>query len=138
MKNYIYALFASVLIAFSAQAGTTNLFNLASVTGTNAGNTFNVSGVFVPKQQFLFQSLGITNASSGSYTTNGITNVIQVNVQISVDAANSNWVTLATWAPSTTNATVENFTPTFSSISLPMRAQIVTSNACTVATFVTQ
>jgi len=130
------------LCGLSARAGVTNLFNLAqtggSVLTTNNGNTFTVPGVYVPAQTFTFQSLGLTNAAAGSYTTNGITNQLTINIQISVDGANSNWVTLASWSPSTTNAYVDTFKPQFNAITLPMRAQIVTSNSCGVSTFVTQ
>lgn len=134
--------FAAFLFCVSARAGVTNLFNLAQTGGTtlttNNGNTFLVGGIYIPSQQFTFQTLGLTNAAAGSYLTNGITNQLTINIQISVDPGNSNWVTLASWAPSTTNAYVDSFKPTFNSITLPMRAQIVTSNSVGVGTFVTQ
>jgi hypothetical protein len=131
-----------ILSVASAPGGTTNLFNLAqtggSVITTNNGNTFQVAGIYVPPQKFTFQSLGLTNAVATSYLTNGITNQLTINIQISVDGANSNWVTLASWTPSTTNAYVDSFNPSFNAITLPMRAQIVTSNSVGVGTFVTQ
>jgi hypothetical protein len=145
-RNPILALFLLLVIlfsaSFSARAGVTNLFNLGQTGGstltTNNGNTFSVPGIYIPPQKFTFQSLGLTNAVAGSYLTNGITNQLSINIQVSVDAANSNWVTLATWTPSSTNAYVDTFNPTFNAITLPMRAQIVTSNSVGVATFVTQ
>ena len=142
MKRFPILLLALLGLCISSRAGVTNLFNLAQTGGstltTNNGNTFSVSGIYIPSQQFTLQSLGLTNAVASSYLTNGITNQLTIYIQVSVDSGNSNWLTLASWSPSTTNAYVDSFKPTFSSITLPMRAQIVTSNSCGVGTFVTQ
>jgi hypothetical protein len=130
-----------LLCALAAQAATsstlvTNLYSLAYNNGTNGAGVYYASNVIVPLQKFTIQSLGITNAAwSGSYTTNGITNLLKVNIQYSVDPANSNWVTLATWAPGTTNATVELFSTNIGYINIPMRAQIVTTNSIGVSIF---
>jgi hypothetical protein len=113
----------------------TNLFSLAYNNGTNAGGVYYVSNVIVPLQSWLIQSLGITNVGSGSYTTNGITNVLRVNLQWSVDPANSNWVTIGSWTPSTTNATVESWNTNIGYLALPIRAQIVTTNTIGASVF---
>ena len=52
-----------------------------------------------------------------------------------MDPANSNWITLATWAPNHTNATAELFSTNIGYINLPMRAQIVTTNSIGVSVF---
>lgn len=134
MKKLFFAIFALLLVLSAtvpARAGTTNLLNLQVVNGTNNGATFSASGIYIPPQKFLFQNLGLTNV-------NGNTSVLTINVQISVDAANSNWVTLATYTPSITNAQVDSFNPTFNAVTLPMRAQVITTNATSVSTFLTQ
>jgi hypothetical protein len=114
----------------------TNLLNLTYVNGTNPGGVYYASNVIVPLQKFTIQSLGITNAGySGSYTTNGVTNCIVINLQMSVDASNTNWITLATYSPSTTNATVESLNAVVGQISIPMRMQVITTNALGVSVF---
>lgn len=130
----IYTLILS-LIAGSSFAASTNLLSLIQVDGTNVGNVYYASNIFVPRQKYLVQHTGITNSASGSYLTNGITNSITVNFQISVDGGNSNWVTLATWHPATTNASVEEIDDEFGRIALPMRAQVITTNSLGVSVF---
>lgn len=120
---------------FAAAAESTNLLSLTYVNGTNTGNVFWASNIYVPRQKFIVQSLGITNSASGSYTTNGITNSITVHFQLSVDASNTNWITLATWTPVSTNALVANIDDEFARIALPMRAQVITTNALGVSVF---
>ena len=122
--------------AASSSTLTTNLLSLSYNDGTNGAGVYYASNVIVPLQKFTMQSLGITNAAwGGSYTTNGITNLVKVNIQYSVDPANSNWITLATWAPNTTNASAELFSTNIGYINLPMRAQIVTTNSIGVSVF---
>jgi hypothetical protein len=131
----ILTLFIS-LVALIAPAGPTNLLSLTYVNGTNYGNVTWVSNVYVPKERFIMQSLGITNGGySGSYTTNGITNAITVYLQVSVDGSNTNWITLTSWKPSHTNAVVEAVNDEFDRIALALRAQIVTTNALGVSVF---
>jgi len=123
-----------VLSGLTTQAAT-NLLTLSYVNGTNNGNVYYASNIFVPRQKYIIQHLGITNVASGSYTTNGITNSILVNIQLSIDGSNTNWVTLATWKPSGTNAGVETLTDEFDRIALPIRAQVITTNALGVSIF---
>lgn len=127
---------AGLFTALHAPGQATNLLSLTYVNGTNNGNVFYASNIFVPRQKFIVQSLGITNANpGGSYTTNGITNSITVHFQLSVDGGNSNWVTLATWTPDGTNSLVANIDDEFARIALPMRAQVITTNALGVSVF---
>ena len=126
------------LLAWNAFAANpiTNLLSLTYVNGTSGGGVYYSTNTFVAVQKFTIQSLGITNGGySGNYTTNGVTNCIVVNLQFSVDPANSNWVTLATWSPSTTNATVESVSQDVGSFAIPMRMQVITTNALGVAVF---
>lgn len=130
---------STILILFVcliAQAAT-NLVNLQYINGTSAPGVYYASNIYIPRQKFIFQSLGITNTAgySGSYTTNGITNSLIVNIQISIDGSNTNWMTLATWRPSTTNATVESFNEEIDRIALPIRAQVITTNSIGVSVF---
>lgn len=123
------------LIALPSFAAT-NLLSLTYVNGTNSGNVYYASNIFIPRQKFILQSLGITNGGySGLPSTNGITNSILVNIQISVDGSNTNWITLRQWSPATTNATVENLDEDFDRIALPIRAQVITTNALGVSIF---
>ena len=94
MKTILCFLLSAFCLAASAA---TNLLSLTYVNGTNNGAAIAVTNVVFSRQEFIFQSLGITNALGGSYLTNGVTNAITINLQYSVDAANSNWITLATW-----------------------------------------
>jgi len=136
MKKLTTILFALTLISVQADNVITNLHSLAYVNGSVGGGVYYASNVIVPRQKFTFQSLGITNGGySGSYTTNGITNAITVNIQYSVDPANSNWITLATYTPTTTNGTVELISTNIGYIALPMRAQVVTTNSLGVSIF---
>jgi hypothetical protein len=123
------------LVAISSPAAT-NLLSLTYVNGTvNAGHYY-ASNIAIPRQRYLIQSLGITNGGyAGSYLTNGITNAITVNLQISIDGSNTNWVTLQSWRPSGTNAEVDSLTVDFEKIALPIRAQIITTNALGVSVF---
>ena len=131
-----YLFLIAFLFANSVNGAPTNLVSLSYINGTNNGNVYYASNIYVPRQKYLFQSLGITNAGfSGNYTTNGITNRITVNIQLSVDASNTNWVTLYTWTPSHTNAVVETYSEEFDRIALPIRAQVITTNSIGVSVF---
>ena len=123
-----------MLCALSCEAAT-NLLSLTYVNGTNNGAAVAVTNVVFPKQEFIFQTLGITNVYGGSYLTNGVTNAIAINLQYSVDAANSNWITLATWTPDSTNALVEDYATSARRITLSVRAQVITTNALGAAVF---
>ena len=129
-------LLIAIFFAQLAQSAPTNLVSLQYINGTNNGNVYYASNIYVPRQKFLFQTLGITNGGyAGSYTTNGITNAVTVNIQISVDASNTNWVTLTTWTPNHTNAVVDSFDEELDRIALPIRAQVITTNAIGVSVF---
>lgn len=95
-KRFLWLVVIAFLFALSSipvvRAGTTNLFDYAYVGGTTNGRTFTASGVYIPPQKFLVQSGGITNDLPNLIGTN----VVAVYIEFSVDAANSNWVTLAT------------------------------------------
>ena len=129
-------LLIAIFFAQLAQSAPTNLLSLQYIGGTSNGGVYYASNIYIPRQRFLFQTLGITNGGyAGSYTTNGITNAVTVNIQISVDASNTNWVTLATWTPNHTNAVVDSFDEDLDLIALPIRAQVITTNAIGVSVF---
>lgn len=107
----------------------TNLLSLTYVNGTNNGGVYWASNCIVPLQKILAQSLGITNGGATA------TNFVRINLQWSVDAANTNWTTVATFYPSTTNATVDLFSTNFGAIRIPFRAQVITTNTIGVAVF---
>jgi hypothetical protein len=125
MKN-IFALFIGVLIVLPASAqivGTNSLSLQAVATTTVNGTAFSLGGISIPTRQHLIQNTGITGPSNG-------TNALVVNVQLSMDG--SNWVTVSTYRPTTTNATVDLFAPSTHDIACYMRAQAVTTNTVTV------
>lgn len=129
---FLIAIFLSQLV----HGAPTNLVSLTYVNGTNNGNIYYASNISIPRQRFLFQTLGITNGGySGNYTTNGITNAVTVNIQLSIDGSNTNWLTLATWTPDHTNAVIDTFNEDFDLIALPIRAQVITTNAIGTAVF---
>lgn len=130
MRCLISILFAFAVAVTAAAQTTTNLFPYGAVNGTNNGGWVIVSNVYIPTKTFLIQVGNITNAPTAS-----ITNAITVQIQVSVDGANSNWVTVATYNPSSTNALTEKFIPTLSSIALAMRARIITTNSLPVGTY---
>ena len=137
MKKLLSILALTVLaLELPAANAITNLLSLTYVNGTNNGGVYYASNIVVPVQKFTIQSLGITNGGySGNYTTNGITNAITINLQYSVDASNTNWITLATYKPSTTNASVEISPQVIGQIAIPMRMQVITTNELGVAVF---
>lgn len=119
-----------------AQGAPTNLVSLQYISGTSNGGVYYASNIYIPRQKFLFQSLGITNGGfGGNYTTNGITNRVTVNIQLSIDPSNTNWMTLYTWTPNHTNPVVESFDEELDRIALPIRAQVITTNAIGAAVF---
>jgi len=130
-----FALAASFAVSIQA-ASTTNLLDLQSVNGTNAGLTVSAAGVTMPLRTFIFQSGPITNVYGGSWTTNGVTNAITRYWQASFDAAN--WVNLYTNAPANTNATVEQITPAQIQKTIYYRVIVVTTNPLPAATFMQQ
>ena len=135
-RSMKYLFLIAFLFANAVNGAPTNLVSLSYINGTNNGNVYYASNIYVPRQKFLFQTLGITNGGyAGSYTTNGITNAVRVNIQISVDASNTNWVTLTTWTPNHTNAVVDSFDEDLDLIALPIRAQVITTNAIGVSVF---
>lgn len=133
MKKLI--IIAALLACLSAHAAT-NLLNLTYVNGTNNGNIYYASNIVVPLQRFLIQSLGITNTTPATNSaTADNTNRLSVNIQISVDGSNTNWLTLTTLHPTTTNAAVTSFSVDNLRIALPIRAQVVTTNTIGVTIF---
>lgn len=108
-----------------------NLLSLTTVTGTNNGSSFVVNAQLLRAPLFVFDYGSITNAASGSYLTNGITNVLRENIQFSFD--NVNFTTITNWNPPDTNSGTANFSPQFYKIPVYIRAQTFTSNAIPVA-----
>lgn len=125
--KFIFAI--AFLFVHLAQGSPTNLVSLQYISGTSNAGVYYASNIYIPRQKFLFQSLGITNG--GSTATQRLT----VNIQVSIDPSNTNWVTLHTWNPTTTNATVESFGDDLDRIALPIRAQVITTNAIGAAVF---
>jgi hypothetical protein len=67
------------------------------------------------------------------YIQNGgltATNALQVNIQASMD--NTNFVTVATYWPSRTNATTETFVPSYGVQTIYLRGQVITTNSVQV------
>jgi len=104
---------------------TTNLINLTYINGTNTGNVYYETNATIPRQRIVLQNLGITNG--GAY---GVTNVVaRLQAQIG-----GGWTTLETFYPSTTNAIVDSLVSTSAKASIPMRVEVVTTNAIGIST----
>ena len=128
MTMRILAIILAVFTAASAHAAltSTNLFTFAPVNGTTNGNNFSLAGVYLPQRSYLIQNGGTTNAAG--------TNAWSVAIQISLDG--TNFTTVATYRPSTTNAAMDVYTPSLSSQTITARAQIITTNPISVGTTV--
>ncbi len=109
--------FVLFLFALGAMAGNNTLIgSMQNVNGT-ANSTGLVAGtVNVPRGTFLISNGGLTQ-----------TNALLVNVQYSLD--NTNWLTMATYGPSSTNSTTDTFIPAISPPNIYMRVQVVTTNS---------
>lgn len=126
------ALLITLCAALTARAQTivsTNLLTFTYVNGTNNGNVYYVTNVLIPKQLLLIQHAGITN-----YNAKGVSNLI-ARLQVSIDASNTNWVTLQTIYPTVTNPVSDSVLTDFGKITLPLRVQVVTTNAIGVAVY---
>jgi hypothetical protein len=91
---------------------------LQTVNNTTSNSTGLAVGTYSGSGTFYIQNAGLT-----------ATNALKVNVQISAD--NTNFLTVATYWPAATNATVESYYPSFSA-PLYVRAQVVTTNSVSV------
>lgn len=110
-------------------ATTTNLLDLTSVNGTNAGKTVSAAGLTLPRRNLVFRHSGITNVYGGSWTTNGVTNSITRYWQASLDAAN--WVNILTNVPTSTNASIERVEAILPPQTIYYRVITVTTNPLT-------
>lgn len=117
----------------------TNLVDYGPNNGTNGSKVISLPNTYFPSQAFNIQFGNITNTPyPGDWSTNGITNSIQVDWQISIDAANSNWVTLATFVPTGTNGSYARFTPLGVSTNIPQRVRVRTTNSLSVGVWTPQ
>lgn len=129
----VLGVLAGSLPARAAITGT-NAFDLQSVASTtNTGNGFAVTGVIIPTRTLLIQHLGIAGQTNA---TGPGTNSLQVEDQFSFDG--SNFVTLATYKPSRTNATVDAFTPVLDNVTIYRRMRVITTNTITVGVTATK
>lgn len=124
----------ALLLLIAATCGaqtivTTNLINFSYITGTNNGNVYYETNVLIPQQRIVLQTAGVTN-----FNALGVSNVI-ARLQVSIDASNTNWVTLQTVYPTTTNANVDSVLSSFGKVTLPLRVQIVTTNSTGIAVY---
>ena len=104
---------ALLLSVSSALAGSfaTNSVNYQSIESTTViGKTNSASNARVPAHEFV-----VAYGALGSVNTNDF----RVEVQLSFDQAN--WTTVATYYATTTNGTVETFSPSFAAIQTYMR-----------------
>ena len=126
----LFALFIllvlAVVVVWNARAGSTLILgSMTTVNGTtNTAGTL-IGSVYPPRGTFSIQNGGLSS-----------TNELTVNVQLSIDG--TNYFTVGTYIPSATNATTEAYTPTFTGVSIYMRAQVVTTGAVQVGGVYTQ
>lgn len=107
------ALFASVAAYAAPVTLIGSLVNVNNATSNSAPTTITYNPAL---SQFNIQNGGLT-----------ATNALVVNIQISIDQ--TNYVTIATYRPSATNATTETFYPGSTPVTVYMRAQAVTTNS---------
>ena len=121
MRARIFFVAAFLLIAAAAQADSYMFMgSLVTVNNATSNSTALAVGTFsVPQGRFYIQNGGLT-----------ATNALRVNVQVSVD--NTNFVTVATYWPSVTNAVTDSFSPAYSPQTIYLRAQAVTTNSVQV------
>ena len=123
----LIALLLGFAVTATAQIAPTNSLNLQSVASTNVnGTAFSLGGISIPTRQHIIQHTGITGQTSA---TNGL-NSLTVNIQLSFD--DTNWSTVATYNPSSTNAVTELFAPGSHGITCYMRLQALTTNTVSV------
>ena len=131
--KFVAVIFIFLLLAF-ARAGTLVL-PTTTVNGTFYGPTNPITGVFIPSTPFSIIAPNITNAPA--WVTNvvgGVTNVVNVitncaAVQWQYSLDNTNFVTLDTYNPYSTNTEVDSFTPNTGMLTVFFRAKVVTTNA---------
>ncbi len=102
-----------------ARAASTLIGTLPSVNGTTNSPSITNTTVTLQPGSFLISNGGLSN-----------TNALRVNLQVSVD--NTNFVNVATYGPSSTNATTDAFNPSYTNQTIYIRAQVVTTNAVNV------
>ncbi len=108
------------LLIMSAQAAPTLIMgNLLTVNGTTNSS---------PVTAFTYnQTLQQFSVTHGALTSTG---ALTLNIQATVDQ--TNYVTIGTWNPSTTNAATETFSGSAYAITNYMRVNCVTTNSVTV------
>jgi hypothetical protein len=116
-------LFAIGLCAASAVMGASTSFvgGMVSVSGTNTS-----AGLATVTTRPINGTFYVQHGALPS------TNALQVMVQHCAD--NTNFVTVATWWATTTNAATESFTPATATVTNYIRVQVVTTNSVSVAT----
>lgn len=116
-------LLAILAVTWASRAGNyTFLGSMVTVNNTTSNSTALAVGTLsVPEGRFLIQNGGLT-----------ATNALRVNVQISID--NTNFLTVATYWPSVTNAATDVYMPSYSAQTVYIRAQAVTTNSVQVGT----
>ena len=93
---------------------------LATVNNTTTNSTALAVGTFnMPVGTFLIQNGGLSS-----------TNALLVNVQVSVDG--TNFLTVATYRPTVTNAVTDTYVPSYSAQTIYIRAQAITTNSVQV------
>ena len=122
------ALFASAQVNIgNTTFAVSNLATYGFVNTTNNSSILYRGATIFKPPQFAYQFGPITNAASGSYTTNGITNVVKFVLQQTIDG--TNFLNLATNSATGTNGDIITFTPALYNLSIGFRVQILTSNS---------
>lgn len=120
---FTFLLLALLVAASKAAIVATNLIPTATLTGaaTNTSGSYTVPAVLTVSAQTIW----VTHGSLG-------TNVARLSgaFQVSFDSG-SNWSTVATFTPTTTNATTEAYTPSVSALQPVSRFVITSTNTVT-------
>lgn len=123
MKRFaaVFLVLAAFCLAIPARATltATNLLNLSVISNTTSnGNSFSLTGVYLPPRTFIIQNNGLAN-----------TNALTGSNQFSLDG--SNWVTLSIYQPAVTNSMADTYTPNVGSVTIYQRIILVTTNSVT-------
>jgi hypothetical protein len=117
VNHCVIAFLIFLFAAVSARAGSTTLIgSLVTVNGTSNSVSVAAGSFALPSGYFFIQNGGLAS-----------TQALTVNIQASMD--NTNFVTVAVYTPSATNATTDRFTPSYAVQTIYFRAQAVTTNA---------
>ena len=125
MKNFkkVVAILVLIVIGIVLTVKAATYVIVGSLTTVN-NTTNNTASIGVGTFYYPRGTFYITNTGTTS------TQALTINIQASID--NSNFVTVATYNPSVTNAVQDTWQPNYAAQSIYFRAQVITTNSVTL------